>query len=228
MTRRAAFAASRSPPLAFGPARFRALWERSVASPPSPDGASVYATLAAALGAPNRHYHTLDHIRDCVEWVDRIASLLAQPDAVELGLWFHDTILDPGAADNERRSAELFVACSVGASPSFRHRVARLILATAHLAATAYDDRAYIVDIDLAGLAAPWDDFMQKGDLLRREFADQDDAAYYGAQVRFLRRLLDRRWIYATRHFRAGHEADARANLERLLALRAAQGYVAG
>lgn len=211
--------------LPFGAERFAALWARRASTPPSPDGATVFADLKRRLEAPTRHFHNLDHIRDCVEYVDEVASELREPDAVEMGLWFHDAVHDPGAADNERRSAELFVALSPGASTGFRHRVARNILATRHAAFVQYDDRAYVVDIDLAGLGAPWDDFMQKGDLLRRELAGQSDGTYYRAQVGFLNGLIRRPTIYSTGYFRGRFEAAARGNLQRLLELRAAQGY---
>jgi len=212
--------------LPFGEERFAALWARHASTPPSPDGTAVFADLKRRLDEPTRHFHNLDHIRDCVEYVDEVAAELREPDAVEMGLWFHDAVHDPGAADNERRSAELFVALSPGATPGFRHRVARNILATRH-AALQYDDRAYVVDIDLAGLGAPWDDFMQKGDLLRRELAGQSDATYYRAQVSFVNGLIRRPAIYSTGYFRERFESVARDNLERLLELRAAQGYAA-
>jgi predicted metal-dependent HD superfamily phosphohydrolase len=209
----------------FGADRFGALWQRLVASPPSPDAATVYGTLAAALGSPGRHYHTLAHIRECIECLDGIAAQVRDPDAVEAGLWFHDAILTPGAWDNERRSAELFVACAQGAEQALRVRVVRLILATAHGASALFDDRAWIVDIDLVGLAAPWDRFIHNGDLLRREAVAQSDDTFYRGQVAFLGGLLKRRSIYATAHFRLHHEAAARENLERLLRLRADAGY---
>ena len=215
------------PRSAFGADRFGALWQRQVAAPPSPDAATVYGTLAAALGGPDRHYHTLGHIRDCIECLDDVASHVSDPDAVETALWFHDAILTPGAWDNERRSAELFVACAQGAEPARRVRIVRLILATAHSATAQFDDRAWIVDIDLAGLAAPWDLFMHNGDLLRREAVAQSDDRFYRGQAAFLGGLLNRRSIYATDHFRHHHEAAARANLERLLRLRADAGYAA-
>lgn len=216
----------RPPPAAFGPARFAALWQRCVASPPSPGAAVVYARLAAELGAAGRHYHNLGHIEDCVQRFDKVAHLLADPDAVELGLWFHDAILDFGASDNERRSAALFMELATGSSPSFRRRVARLVLATRH-DREEHDDRAFIVDIDLAGLGAPWDEFMAKGELLRREFATVGDEPYYRAQVGFLQRLLARPAIFASAHFRASCEERARANLARLVALRVRQDYAA-
>ena len=210
----------------FGPERFAALWARCAASPPSPDGATVYADLKRLLGAPERHFHNLDHIRDCVECLDEVAAHLREPDAVEMGLWFHDAVHDPGARDNERRSAELFVALSPGANALFRHRVTRNILATRHNAREQHDDRAYVADIDLAGLGAPWDEFMRKGDLLRRELAAQSDGAYYRAQVGFLSAVLRRPNIYSTPYFRSRFERAARDNLQRLLDLRATQGYV--
>lgn len=212
--------------LPFGADRFAALWARHASTPPSPDGATVYADLKRRLDAPVRHFHNLDHIRECVQHVDEVAHELREPDAVEMGLWFHDAVYEPGAADNERRSAELFVALSPGAPAAFRHRVTRNILATRHAAFVQYDDRAYVVDIDLAGLGAPWEDFMRKGDLLRRELAGQSDDAYYRAQVGFMNGLIRRPAIYATGYFRTRFEAAARDNVERLLELRAAQGYV--
>ena len=208
----------------FGAARFEALWRRSVDRSTAP-AATVYATLDRLLGAPARHFHNLDHIEDCIRLVDQVAPLVDDPDAIELALWFHDAVLEPGGGDNERRSAALFLEFADGAAPALRHRVARLILATAHGDSTKHGDRAYVVDIDLSGLAAPWDEFMRKGDLLRREAAQQSDDAYYGAQVAFLGRLLARPRLYATDYFRATLEASARANLSRLLALRASQGY---
>jgi predicted metal-dependent HD superfamily phosphohydrolase len=209
---------------AFGAARFEALWKRKVVhSTASP--ATAYATLDRLLGAPGRHFHNLDHIRDCIVLVDEVAPLLGDADAVELALWFHDAVLEPGARDNERRSAALFLELADRAEPALRRRVATLVLATAHADRRMSGDRGYVVDIDLAGLGAPWDAFMHKGSLLRREASKQDDADYYRAQVAFLGRLLARPRLYATDYFRANYEAQARSNLSRLLALRATQGY---
>ena len=66
---------------------------------------------------------------------------------------------------------------------------------------------------------------MREGDLLREEFAAQSDDQYYNGQVCFLARLKRRPWFFATEYFRARCESQAQANLDRLLALRAEQGY---
>lgn len=226
MNDRAVSGASRRGAPTFGAGRFESLWKRKVARSTAP-AATVYATLDRLLGAPTRHFHNLSHIRDCIGLVDEVAPLLADPDAVELALWFHDAVLEPGAADNERRSAALFLELADGAPPALRRQIARLVLATAHGDSHLGGDPAYVVDIDLAGLGAPWDEFMHKGDLLRREASRQGDDEYYRSQVTFLGRLLARPTLYATDHFRATLEGAARSNLSRLLALRASQGYAA-
>jgi len=211
-------------PVAIGVERFAALWSRRVASPPSPDGTTVFAELRCLYGLPDRHFHTLDHIGDCVRHVDEVASLLKDADAVELALWFHDAVYEQGAATNERKSAELFLARSAGARPAFRRRVCSLILATLHAEKAHGHDRQFMVDIDLAGFGAPWDEFMDKGELIREEFANETDAEFYAKQVPFLRRLQQRPSIFATDFYRNRCEARAQENLRRLLELREKQG----
>ena len=205
--------------LAIEARRFDALWRRCVSSPRSADPATVYAGLRRLLGAPDRHFHNLGHIRDCVRRVDEVASLLEDRDAVELALWFHDAVYSPGDATNERRSAELFLGFSAGAQPALRIRICRLVLATRHTGAVTGHDRRFIVDIDLAGFGAPWAEFMRKGALLRREFSAQTDAQYLTGQMVFLQRLQRQPQFFATEYFRSRFEARAQENLDRLLGL---------
>lgn len=205
--------------------RFDALWRRCVASPDSVAAGEVHADLRRRLGGPDRRFHNLHHIRDCLHRFDEVASLLSDRDAVEVALWFHDAVYDPSDADNERRSAELFLAQSNGANPVFRRRVCGLILATRHQGQPHSNDRRLIEDIDLAGFGAPWEEFMRQGDLLREEFAAKTDAQYHAGQVCFLERLKRRPWFFATDYFRDRYEAKAQDNLAGLLALLAKQGY---
>jgi len=214
-------------PAGIGAARFEALWCRCAASPPSPRGAAVYADLHGLYTAPYRRFHNLDHIADCVHCVDEVAPLLQDPDAVELALWFHDAVYDIGTTTNERRSAEMFLAHSSGASFGFRHRVCSLIMATRHAHRVHGNDRSFVVDIDLSGFGAPWDVLMANGARLREESSAISDAQYHAGQVFFLSRLQRRPQFFATDYFRDRYETVARENLRRILDELTLKGYAA-
>lgn len=185
----------------------------------------MYADLCARLGEPGRAFHNLGHIDDCLQRFDEVAPRLRDRDAVEVALWFHDAIYKPGDATNERRSAQLFLEQSVGAHPLFRRRVAGLILTTQRSRTPRGNDSKFIDDIDLAGFGASWEVFMRNGDLLRNEFAAQTDAQYYQGLARFLTLLRRRPKFFRTDYFADRLGSQAHANLDRLLALMAADGY---
>lgn len=207
-------------------ARFDALWARSV--PCSPEGAHrVGGELMRLYAEPHRRFHTLQHIDDCLRRFDEVDALIKHPDAVEIALWFHDAIYVPGAPDNEERSVTFFQRESSGATPAFAARVADLIMATKHLESAQSGDLGFMVDIDLRGFADPWELFMAKGDELRAEHADQSDADYYRAQLRFLGRLENRPFFYCTPYYRSRYEKTAKQNVRRLLELRAREGHTA-
>lgn len=206
--------------------RFESLWDRRVASPPSPNGRTIYAELCSRYGAPYRRFHNLDHIRDCVRRLDEVTPLLDDRDAVELALWFHDAVYEVGATTNERHSAELFLDLSAGARFVFRHHVCGLIMATRHARLIHGNDRRFMVDIDLSGFGHPWEEFIHNGARLREESVHQTDADYFAAQGVFLGRLQQRPRIFFTDYFHDRYEAQARANLSRVLADLAHQGYL--
>ena len=215
------------PTTLFSAPRFAAVWSRAAATALCTPQA-MYAELEDLYSDPVRHFHTAEHVSDCLVHFDNVAAMLLDRDAVELALWFHDAIYEPGAADNERRSAKLFVARTAGVDDLLRRRVCALVLATRHAGHVQGHDRRFMVDIDLAGFGAPWDEFMAKGTELRNEYAAQSDECYYAAQLLFLKRLRERRQFFTTAYFRDRYEATAQENLRRLVALRVEQGYGGG
>lgn len=199
--------------------RFEMLWGRYAAPGAAVTPEQVHRDLCRRLSGPDRRFHNLDHIEDCLHRFDEVASLLADPDAVEIAIWFHDAVYVPSDGENERLSAELFLAQSTDAEPAFRRRVCGLILSTRHRRPARSHDRRFIEDIDLAGFGASWEEFMRHGALLREEFAAQSDEVYQAGQQTFLRRLARRRWFFSTDYYRARHETRARENLDRLLGM---------
>src|SRR6185436_5536891 len=107
--------------------RWLKFWAAAGASgDPEPE----WRALSARYAEPHRAYHTIDHIAHCLEELDEVRGLAADPVAVEMALWYHDAVYDPRAKDNESRSADLArrAGAALGLAPERGERVARLIL----------------------------------------------------------------------------------------------------
>ncbi|HRZ24689.1 MAG TPA: hypothetical protein P5326_11700 [Candidatus Contendobacter sp.] len=205
--------------------RFTALWIRAM-----PDGyavaKAVFDQLRELYGEPHRHYHTLNHIRHCLHEFDGAVALMADPDAIEMALWFHDAIYQAGDRDNERRSADLFRQWTDGrAAPAFQQRVDDLIMATTHREAPSRDDARFIVDIDLSSFGLPWEAFERDGRLIRAEFVGIADEQYYSGHLRFLQVLRNRPTFFNTEFFQQRYESVARENLTRIITDLHTRGY---
>ena len=189
----------------------------------------MHADLVRRYAEPHRAYHVLAHIERCLDELDRVRHLAADPDAIEAALWFHDAIYETDRRDNEERSARLAdeALAEAGVDAARRTRIADLILATRHdappdAAGRAADERL-VADIDLAILGAEPEDFDRYEAAIRREFAVVPAELFRAGRTSILRRFLNRRAIYATDEFRTRYEAQARTNLERSVAAPAIQ-----
>ena len=196
-----------------------ALWKRIEAyGDPHPP----YHDLAQRLAEPHRAYHTMRHIQHCLEEMARVRPLAAQPDAMEMALWYHDAIYETHAADNEEQSATLAAHTLRHAAvpEAFVQTVMRLILATKHHTAVDGDpDTRLLVDIDLTVLGQPAPIFDTYEAHIRQEYAWVPDQAFREGRGKIVRAFLLRPTIYTTDHFRQRYEAQARMNLARSLKL---------
>jgi predicted metal-dependent HD superfamily phosphohydrolase len=181
---------------------------------------SLGPMLEMVYRSPDRHYHNLQHIHDCLREFEPIRGECEDAEAVELAIWFHDFIYDPTRHDNEARSAEAAARelSALGAPADLIRRVEHLILATRHTAEPTDTDAKVLVDIDLSILGRPIDDFDRYEAAIRGEYAHVPDEAFAQGRAAVLRRFLDRPTIYTTRRFRERYEAVARKNLIRSLA----------
>jgi predicted metal-dependent HD superfamily phosphohydrolase len=196
--------------------RWTALWTRLGAAGA---GTATFDLLAAAYQEPARAYHTAAHINDCLRELDQHRELAARPDEVEAAIWFHDAVYDPGASDNEARSAKLAIAelTSAGASSDLAHRVGELILATRHSEVPSAPDAQLLCDIDLAILGRDRPAFDAYQRQIQQEYAWVPGALYQKGRVKVLQDFLSRHSIYQTPAFNARYEAMARQNLTRAL-----------
>lgn len=175
---------------------------------------NAYPALVNHYSEGERHYHNLDHIDHCLGRLDEVGGYLHDPDAAELALWFHDVVYDPGARDNELRSAFLFDRLLGIHLPTQRaDRVHAMIMATVHPSDADDHDSRFVADIDLSGFALPRAEFLNTTTLLRRECRHLTDAQFQLGTLAFFRKLLSRPSIYLTEYFQTNHERDARRNV---------------
>lgn len=190
------------------------LWSRTEATG---DGAAPYRDLVRRYAEPHRLYHSLAHIEHCLDEFESVRRMAANPDAVELALWFHDAVYRPRATDNEERSADL-VRRLPGLPRGVAERAADLVLATRHAAPPEDPDAQLVVDVDLAILGQPADRFDRYEEEIRREYSWVPGFLFRSKRGGILRTFLQRPSIFRTGYFRGRYETAARANLERSLA----------
>lgn len=176
--------------------------------------------LVAAYSERHRHYHTLQHLRECLAHFDAAASLARRPAEVELALWFHDAVYDPLRDDNEERSADWArdSVLAAGCTPELAERIALLVTATkTHVARDDDLDAALLLDIDLTILGAAPARFDEYERQVRAEFAHVPQDAFDAGRARILQSFLERPRIYLTGAYRDALETAARDNLQRSL-----------
>jgi len=196
--------------------RWRAMWsELGVAVPED----ALFEDLLARYREPHRRYHTLQHLDECLEWLDRSRHLAASPAVVELALWFHDAIYDVCRHDNEERSAEWAREAALGAglSAAVAAEVFALVVATRHHGVEAGGDTPLMVDVDLAILGAAPERFEEYERQIREEYAWVPGFLFRRKRRKTLREFLERPRLYNTDFFHERLDAQARRNLRKTL-----------
>jgi predicted metal-dependent HD superfamily phosphohydrolase len=183
------------------------------------------AELTRAYKAPDRHYHGLAHIEALLALAQEEVASIADRDAVEAAIWFHDAIYNTRRTDNEERSAQLARTRLAGAADAERvDRIAAMIRATAGHAVPAFADGsaardcALFLDMDLAILGAAPADFAAYEAAVRREYGWVAEPQWTAGRRAVLTSFLARPAIYATAEFHARYEATARRNIAVALA----------
>jgi predicted metal-dependent HD superfamily phosphohydrolase len=183
------------------------------------------AELVRAYAAPHRHYHDLAHIDALLRLAHQNQGAVADMQALEAAIWFHDAIYDTRRHDNEEKSAELAIDRLKGTTTDERiGRIAAMIRATASHelpdfpTPEAVHDCALFLDLDLAVLGAAREDYESYAAAVRREYAWVSEPRWIEGRRGVLERFLERPKIYASPQFQASHEAAARRNLAHELA----------
>ncbi|WP_225784287.1 N-methyl-D-aspartate receptor NMDAR2C subunit [Xenophilus sp. Marseille-Q4582] len=195
-------------------------WQQAWHDLARPAPQPVFDALIAAWSEPWRHYHTLQHLGECLDALARERAQARHPGEIALALFFHDAVYDLQASDNEARSADWADRALTGAGlpPQAVARVHGLVMATRHQAAPTEPDAQLLVDIDLAILGAPPARFAEYEAQIRREYAHVPPEVFEPRRGRILGGFLARRPLYQTSGLQARCEAQARLNLVQAIA----------
>jgi predicted metal-dependent HD superfamily phosphohydrolase len=185
----------------------------------APDDA-LRTELQRRYAEPQRHYHTMQHLGECLAWFEREKEQAERPGEVALALWFHDAVYDVRAHDNEARSADWArqALLSAGAGEQAAARVHALVMATCHDAVPEGRDAELLIDIDLSILGAERARFDEYERQVGAEYAFVPEDVRLPRRRAILQRFLDRAAIYATPRMHAQLEARSRVNLQRSIA----------
>lgn len=150
--------------------------------------------------------------------LESIRADLNDAYAVALALWFHDAVYDPQAKDNELKSAKLFEQyLSQDLSADDVQKIKRWIVATQRHKATDELDLQFLLDIDLAILAASPERFAEYEQQIQQEFAWVDPDVYLIKRKEVLVHFYQTEPLYQTEYFQQNFERKSKSNLKNLI-----------
>lgn len=193
------------------------LWQLSLGRCDLNDpGHRVLEELTALYSERHRKYHNLQHVLDCLHYLETFPVEAADSPSLELALWFHDAIYQPLKGGNELASADMAVdrLSRMGASRERQQKVHRLIMATTHDAEPRDLDEAVMIDVDLAILGRDRGSFEAYEANVRSEYRLVPGPLFRRKRKEILESFVERSSIYNTDPFREHFEVAARDNLK--------------
>ncbi|MCH7311641.1 metal-dependent hydrolase [Acinetobacter sp. ANC 4805] len=178
----------------------------------------VFNKLIAAYSEKQRAYHTIQHLYECLVLLESIRVDLNDANAVALALWFHDAVYEQQAKDNELKSAELFEQyLAQDLSIDIVEKIKRWIIATQKHERSDDHDLQFLLDMDLAILAASPERFAEYEQQIQREYAWVDPEIYSIKRKEVLAHFYQTELLYQTEYFQQSFEQRAKQNLKRIL-----------
>jgi predicted metal-dependent HD superfamily phosphohydrolase len=189
----------------------------------------VFDDLDSRYREPHRFYHTWDHISKCLDLLDEHRETASNPDAVELALWYHDSVYVPGNQNNESESARLlaYFRSRLSISDPLYFAADELIRCTDYASWStrpvyevrhaSTQDESLTQDIDLSILGSDPDEYDRYVANIRREYQRVDPEHFKRGRRAVLSGFLDVSRIYSTSSFCTHYEEKARDNLQREL-----------
>ena len=187
---------------------------------------ALWQDIATRYSEPQRAYHTLDHLKQLFGQFEQIKPRLHEPHLIALALYYHDVIYDPRRSDNELKSAEYAIeALRCYLSEDQCQSIYALIMMTAthQMDTLAHEDKisdaAYLLDMDLSILGAPWSEYDQYAQAVRQKYVHVAKENYRVGRIAVLEKLLAHSSLYLTAYYHKRLEKQARKNIKREITL---------
>ena len=181
----------------------------------------IWEKIKQQYTEPHRAYHNLSHIHHCLNQLELVWREATNPYLISWALYFHDYFYDIEDNLNELRSSveSTRTACSVKLATEFAIASGLLVLATKkhHVIETplvARKDMEILLDIDLAILGKPWEQYDEYRKQVRQEYITVLWDIYAQKRAEILSNFLRRSQIFYFSFFFDRYEKQARKNLE--------------
>ena len=179
----------------------------------------LYGEIEEHYSDKNRFYHNLEHIASMLDAVHLFKNKMLDYDSVLFAIWYHDIIYYPVRSDNEEKSAAFASKAlkKLGLKNDRIRKVNDMIIKTKNHAAYGdsedYDTQLFL-DCDLLILGSERHLYKNYMEHLRKEYHLVPDIIYNKKRRRFLKKFLDREFIYRASEYRNSLENKARENLK--------------
>jgi predicted metal-dependent HD superfamily phosphohydrolase len=175
----------------------------------------IFNTIVSFYTGANRYYHTISHIGNMIELANEYSDEIQNKKAFYFAIFYHDLIYDISRNDNEERSAEF------ASSDLQRLHIDNYILrdTTSFILATKCHDEHtssdinMFIDMDLAILGSPKEQYEMYVKNIRKEYSCYNDLHYKKGRIDVLRHFTEMQYIFKTNFFRIRFEQNARSNI---------------
>ena len=175
----------------------------------------LWLEIETEHSAPNRHYHTLQHLSDMIDELEHVKTEIRDWDSIMFAIYYHDIVYNGVSSDNEQKSSIL----AAHRLQQIRYPSESISLTKYHILSTdghsiaENDDTNLFTDADLSILGKDWDIYLTYAQNIRKEFASYPEAIFNQGRIHVLEHFLKKNDIFKTEFFYNRYEKQARKNL---------------
>ncbi|VAW80847.1 hypothetical protein MNBD_GAMMA12-2411 [hydrothermal vent metagenome] len=181
-------------------------------------GSSFTLNIEESYQEPQRHYHTVQHINECLDYLVHYEVLADNLHEVTVALLMHDLVYNPRAKNNELLSADytLQLMKSAGISQQSCLTIYQHIMATAAHLYVDNVDTCLVMDIDMLILGSDQSRLLEYENQIRQEYSHVPGFIYRVKRKSVLKGFLKQEFIFNVLKIRNIYEQKARDNINYL------------